>query len=87
METRRHWTIECDALFKQTKLWSGLNIGGRVECGRIVKDRLIMRFRLALQLLICKVARGRKLVIVSISFGAFALEDRQAACLRVQNCR
>ncbi len=27
------------------------------------------------------------LFIVSISFGAFALEDRQAACLRVQNCR
>ena len=38
VETRRHWTIECDGLFEQTKLWEGLNIIGMVECERTFND-------------------------------------------------
>ena len=45
METRRHWTIECDGLLEQTKLWEGLNIIGMVECERTLNDRTTMEYR------------------------------------------
>lgn len=45
VETRRHWTIECDGLLEQTKLWEGLNIIGMVECERTLNDRTTIEYR------------------------------------------
>jgi len=45
VETRRHWTIECDGLLEQTKLWEGLNIIGMVECERTLNDRTAIEYR------------------------------------------
>ena len=45
METRRHWTIECDGLFEQSKLWSSLKIIGMVECERTIKDKTTIEYR------------------------------------------
>lgn len=45
METRRHWTIECDGLFEQSKLWSELKIIGMVECERTIKDKTTTEYR------------------------------------------
>ena len=45
VETRRHWTIECDGLFEQTKLWEGLKIIGMVESERTVNDQTTIEYR------------------------------------------
>lgn len=45
METRRHWTIECDGLFKQSKMWSSLNIIGMVECERTIENKTTIEYR------------------------------------------
>jgi predicted transposase YbfD/YdcC len=45
VETRRHWTIECDESFEHTKLWEGLNIIGMVECERTVNDATTIEYR------------------------------------------
>jgi len=45
VEIRRHWTIECDGLFEQTKLWSALKIIGMVECERTVNDTTTIEYR------------------------------------------
>jgi predicted transposase YbfD/YdcC len=44
-EIRRHWTIECDGLFEQTKLWEGLKIIGMVESERTVDDQTTIEYR------------------------------------------
>jgi len=44
-EIRRHWTIECDGLFEQTKLWEGLKIIGMVESERTVNDQTTIEYR------------------------------------------
>ena len=44
-ERRRHWTMECNGLFEQTKLWKGLNIIGMVECERTVNDQTTIEYR------------------------------------------
>ncbi len=45
LETRRHWTIECEGLFEQSKLWSALNIIGMVECERTIKGDTTIEYR------------------------------------------
>ena len=45
VEIRRHWTIECDGLFEQTKLWEGLKIIGMVESERTVNDQTTIEYR------------------------------------------
>ena len=45
LETRRHWTIECEGLFEQTELWKGLNIIGMVECERTVNKQTTIEYR------------------------------------------
>lgn len=45
VEIRRHWTIECDGLFEQTKLWKGMKIIGMVECERTVNDTTTIEYR------------------------------------------
>jgi predicted transposase YbfD/YdcC len=45
LETRRHWTIECEGLFEHSKLWSALNIIGMVECERTVKGDTTIEYR------------------------------------------
>ena len=45
LEIRRHWTIECDGLFEQTKLWEGLKIIGMVESERTVNDQTTVEYR------------------------------------------
>ena len=45
VETRRHWTIECDESFEHTKLWEGLNIIGMVECERTLNGATTIEYR------------------------------------------
>jgi predicted transposase YbfD/YdcC len=45
VETRRHWTLECEGLFEHTKLWEGLNIIGMVECERTVHKQTTIEYR------------------------------------------
>jgi len=44
-EVRRHWTIECEGLFEQTKLWKGMNIIGMVECERTIEGNTTIEYR------------------------------------------
>jgi len=46
VETRRHWTIECDDSFEHKKLWEGLNIIGMIECERTLNDATTIEYRL-----------------------------------------
>jgi predicted transposase YbfD/YdcC len=45
LETRRHWTIQCEGLFEHSNLWSALNIIGMVECERTVKGDTTIEYR------------------------------------------
>ena len=45
VETRRHWTIECDDSLEHTKLWKGLNIIGMVECERTLNGATTIEYR------------------------------------------
>jgi predicted transposase YbfD/YdcC len=45
VETRRHWTIECEGLFEQTELWKGLNIIAMVECERTMNAHTTVEYR------------------------------------------
>ena len=45
LETRRHWTIQCEGLFEHSNLWSALNIIGMVECERTVNGDTTIEHR------------------------------------------
>ena len=45
VETRRHWTIDCDESFEHSKVWEGLNIIGMVECERTLNGATTIEYR------------------------------------------